>query len=118
VVSAGIGEGVSAIKGEYKGRLEDLLGRLLVAGVSAAAEDKATSAVTPVRLSAIAKMVAAIGDDMPKVQQFLEAQVKYLEAEDRAKLRVMILTEVMRNEPDMSQSKTPNQADSHYESHR
>jgi hypothetical protein len=112
VVGAAIGEGVGAIKGEYKGRLEDLLGRLLVAGVSAAAEDKATSAASEARLSAIAKMVVAIGDDMPKVQQFLEDQVKYLEAEDKAKLKAIILTEVMKNEPDMSQSKTPNQADS------
>ncbi|MBD2013025.1 DUF4157 domain-containing protein, partial [Microcoleus sp. FACHB-53] len=112
VVGAAIGEGVGAIKGEYKGRLEDLLGRLLVAGVSAAAEDKATSAASEARLSAIAKMVVAIGDDMPKVQQFLEAQVKYLEPEDRAKLNEIILTEVRRNEPDMSQSQTPNQADS------
>jgi hypothetical protein len=118
VVGAAIGEGVGAIKGEYKGRLEDLLGRLLLAGVSAAAEDKATSAASQARLSAIAKMVVAAGDDMPRVQQILEAQVKYLETEDRATLRVMILTEVMSNEPDMSQSKTPNQADSHYESHR
>jgi hypothetical protein len=118
VVGAGAAEVTSAVKGEYKGRLEDLLGRLLLGGVTSVAQDQANSAASKARLSAIAKMVVAAGDDMPKVQQILEAQVKYLEAEDKAKLRVMILTEVMSNEPDMSQSKTPNQADSHYESHR
>jgi hypothetical protein len=118
VVGAGAAEVTNAVKGEYKGRLEDLLGRLLLGGVTSVAQDQANSAASKARLSAIAKMVVAAGDDMPKVQQILEAQVKYLEKEDRATLRVMILTEVMSNEPDMSQSKTPNQADSHYESHR
>jgi hypothetical protein len=115
VVGAGIGEGVSAIKGEYKGRLEDLLGRLLVAGASSAAEDIATTAAGKARLIGIANLVVAAGDDMPTVQRILAAQVKYLGDEDKKTLKVMILKAVMSNEPDMTQSKNVNRPDSHYE---
>ena len=108
IAGAVVNEGVSVIKGDYKGRLEDLLGRLLVAGVSAAAEDKATSLASQARMSAIAQLVVAAGDDMPKVQQILEAQVKYLTPEEKAHLRAIILSETLNKSPDMSQSSTAN----------
>ena len=108
IAGAAVNEGVSAIKGDYKGRLEDLLGRLLAAGVSAAAEDKATSLASQARMSAIAKLVVAVGDDMPKVQQILEAQVKYLSPEDKAQLRMLILKETLNKSLDMRGSSTEN----------
>jgi hypothetical protein len=108
-ISGGIiDEGVSGIKGEYKGRIEDLLGRLAVAGVSKAAEEQAKTSASDLKLRLIAKQAVsatAANDDMSTAYHIIDKNTVDLSVEEKQKLMRMVLEEALNN-PDMSASKT------------
>ncbi|OKH50474.1 hypothetical protein NIES2101_19265 [Calothrix sp. HK-06] len=108
-VSGGIvDEAVSGIKGEYKGRIEDLLGRLAVAGVSKAAEEQAKTSVSDFKLRLIAKQAVsatAANDDMSTAYQIIDKNTVDFSVEEKQKLMRMILEEALNN-PNMNASKT------------
>jgi Domain of unknown function (DUF4157)/Annexin len=103
-----IDEGVSGIKGEYKGRIEDLLGRLAVAGVSKAVEEQAQTSASDLTLRLIAKQVVsatAANDDMSTAYHIIDKNTVYLSVEEKQKLVEMISEEALNNH-NMSASKT------------
>ncbi|MBF2064575.1 MAG: hypothetical protein IGS39_09175 [Calothrix sp. C42_A2020_038] len=90
------------------GRIEDLLGRLAVAGVSKAAEEQAKTSASDLKLRLIAKQVVsatAANDDMSTAYHIIDKNTVYLSVEEKQKLMRMVLEEALNN-PDMSASKT------------
>lgn len=111
--SAGI-QAVGAMGGEaskllitsatYQSRLEDVLNQVLTKGVKAGSESLANNSTKMARLNVIAESLAYLGDDMPRIQEFLTKQTEELEAQDKKLLRELIVVKFLQREPMMPET--------------
>jgi hypothetical protein len=108
LAGAAIDETESAIKGESKGRLEDMLGRIAIGGGSAGAKELAKTGASQTKFNWIAKraVTAMDANNTLTADQYLDANYRYLKDEEKVVVKSMMVTEILKTSTSSPQSQS------------